>query len=369
MKILVATDSFKGTLSPMAAAKAIREGLYAADPSLSITLCPLSDGGEGFLEAISQTLGLTPARLPSLNVSGNPIQIEAGLSLTSKRIYVESATIIGFERLPEGVPLMERSTAGVGHTVAAARATHPDHHIFLSLGGSTTMDCGLGAAHELGCSFYDVRGAPRTLPGLGAQNSQDSCAAPSARSLHGKGTLLCDVNNMLTGRRGAAPTFGPQKGANEDLVRHLDTLYGHLLQVMARARGQLCQDRAGFGAAGGIGAMLSLLFDWPICFGTDFLWENLHLDDLVTSHDLVITGEGRFDSQSLMGKATGALVTSAQRSHTRLLIFSGSPGTDPAPYGDLFTISRGNIPPLKHLPRRTTFYQSPHTDGLTLTYN
>ena len=347
MKILVAPDSFKGTLSPLEAARAIREGLLITDATLEITLCPLSDGGEGFLEAVSPALGLSPLPLPSLDVAQKSLQIEAGVSTASRQLFVESARIIGFEQLPEGVSLMERSTAGIGHTIAAARSMLPDHHIFLSLGGSTTMDCGLGAAHALGCTFLDKEGIPLG-PSLKTahQIREIRLPPPSLHTPHGHGTVLCDVRTCLTGPHGAASTFGPQKGASEDEVGSLERIYEYLLPVMARSRGGAPRDLPGYGAAGGIGAMLSLLFDWPLSFGTPFLWENLHIDALVAAHDLVITGEGRFDGQSLMGKATGALVQSAQKAHTRLIILSGLPGKYHAPYGDLIPLSSaGNRPP------------------------
>ncbi|MBU1238224.1 glycerate kinase [Myxococcota bacterium] len=343
MKVLIATDSFKGTLTPAQASETIGRAIAEVLPSASVTLAPVSDGGDGFLSVLSPWLGLSPFSLSSLDPSSRPITITVGINRERKVAVVESASAVGFQFLPDAPPLLQRTTVGLGMVLKTLHEQFPGFAIYLAAGGTITMDGGLGLVSALGLDPLDIAG--RVLEAT-ALNMNSVCAFaarhPFSADEFSGGTLLVDVDNYLLGQKGAAVVFGPQKGATAGQVQLLGEAYEGLMAAVSGYTGRAVIDEPGLGAAGGLGLMLTQVLGYRMRSGAEFLLLAMGFDDLLRSHDLVITGEGRFDEQSLQGKITGRVVKKAKEAGTPLVVFSGT--ADPSmelEHGDLVVLSHG----------------------------
>lgn len=280
MRILIAPDKFKGTLTQREACAAIRRGVERAARERGIAVdideCPVADGGEGTQEVIS--------------LHADPV--------------VESASVIGLSR----IPVEHRDPAGIsteplGREIAAMLAKQPAR-LLIALGGSATVDGGIGVAAACGYVFRDARGdrlppIGRSLPDIRSiahPADSRSSACPSV-------TALCDVQNPLLGPRGAARQFGPQKGATPDQVERLERGLENLVHV-CRECGIPCDpDQPGAGAAGGLGFGLATFLGAKLVPGAPFILDLLNFDERCAAADLVITGEGKMDMQTAEGKA------------------------------------------------------------------
>ena len=302
--MLVAPDSFKGTLSAARAAEAIAEGWLSVHPDDRMTLLPLADGGEGTLDAL---LAALPGSVlhevgPVTGPDGSPVPAQ-WLELPGGIAVVELAQCSGLPLMRELDPL-GATTTGLGEVMAAALAAGA-RSMVVALGGSASTDGGMGALTALGAQLRDAAGSP--LPPGGAALARaaglDSTAllAPPPGGV----TLLTDVDAPLLGRRGAAAIFGPQKGASPAQVEQLEAALAHLARL---AGGE--PEAPGAGAAGGTGYGLATLWRAAIVPGARSIADLSGLPAALAEADVVITGEGRFDEQSFGGKVAGHVLSS-----------------------------------------------------------
>lgn len=296
VRILVAPDKFKGTFTAREACDLLAQGIAAAAPHIEITTQPMADGGEGTLDVALEVLGGEKARLPAEGPFGDPLEAPAG-RLKDGTALLESAAFLGERAARRGQrdPLAA-SSFGLGAGVAAALSWRPAF-LRLGLGGTLTMDGGLGLARALGFGLRDVRG--RALKGRGADTVVLHAVEPPARPVNPERVPLvglADVESPLCGENGAARTFAAQKGAGPDGLRYLERGLENLARVLERDLGRQVADIPGGGAAGGLGAAVLAFLDGGLVHGGPAVGEMVGLEEKMTGVDLVVTGEGAFDS-------------------------------------------------------------------------
>jgi glycerate kinase len=306
MRVLIAPDCFGGTLSATEAAEAIAAGWRAGAPDHELVLRPLADGGPGFVDVLHVAIGGTRHRLTVSGPLGRPV--EATWLEHDGTAYVESAQACGLHLVEPGErDALAAGTHGVGELVAAARDAGV-HTIVVGLGGSATTDGGAGLLRALGATAVDAGGSALP-PGGGALAG---CARLDGTAALGDLRLVAasDVENPLLGTHGAARTFGPQKGADAGAVERLERALTRWADVLAEATGRDVRDEPGAGAAGGLGAAL-LALGATVESGAGIVRRLTGLDRAMDRVDLVVTGEGSFDWQSLRGKLVTSVAAAA----------------------------------------------------------
>lgn len=324
MKIVCAPDSFKGSVTAAQAASAMAAGAREIFDDAEIVELPFADGGEGTLEALLAVWGQDAQTVQTLDALGRETTARYGLSASGGTAVIEAAEANGLPQVSD-VALQPRraDTYGVGQ-LAAHLLDAGAEEILLCLGGSATTDGGTGILSALGVQFLNADGAP--VPGGGGGLGEIaridlSGLHPRARDVRWR--LAVDVDNPLTGPRGAAAVFGPQKGADDDDVAALDAGLSHLAQILAETTGDDAEhyrSAEGFGAAGGIPVSLVSLLGAEVVPGSTMVAEAVGLESALAGADLVITGEGRLDSQSLSGKVVDAVASRAPASAAVLVI-------------------------------------------------
>lgn len=304
-KVLVAPASFKGSLSALEAGEAIRRGFARAVPLAVVRVVPLADGGEGTVEALCRAVG---GQMRTATVTG-PLgseTVQARWAILSGGLAViEMAQASGLPLVkPERRDPMATTTAGTGELIREALAAGC-RSVLVGLGGSATVDGGLGAMRALGAGFLDEQGRPVPPGGRGLLHLHRIDPTGLDSRLSGVSfTVLADVDNPLTGPDGAARVFGPQKGADPDAVVALDRGLANLARVAARDLGSLnLATLPGGGAAGGLGLALVAFLGARIVSGIDYVMEATGLAEQMAWADIVVTGEGQLDGQSRHGKA------------------------------------------------------------------
>jgi glycerate kinase len=331
MRIVVAPDSFKGSLSALAVAEAMERGVRSVFPDASVARVPIADGGEGTVEAL---VAATGGRLESRRVTGplgEPVEARWGVLGDGRTAVVEMAAASGLTLVPrERRDPRVTTTRGTGELVRAALDAGL-RRVVVGLGGSATNDGGTGLARALGIRFLDDAG--RDLPEGGAalaRLARVDLAGRDARIAAAEVVVACDVDNPLTGPRGASAVYGPQKGATPAMVAELDAALERYARVAREATGRDVAGLPGAGAAGGLGA--GLLFFTPARLrpGVEIVLETTGFDALVRGADLVLTGEGRTDFQTAMGKAPVGVAAAAKRQGVPVVCLSGGlgPGAD-----------------------------------------
>lgn len=314
MRIVVAPDSFKESLDAAAVAAALARGLRRALPTAEVDEVPVADGGEGTVTAL---VAATRGRLCTSRVRGPlgaPVDAAWGLLGDGHTAVIEMAAASGLVLLAPGDrdPL-RTSSFGTGQLVRAAVAAGA-RHIILGLGGSATNDGGAGFLQALGMRFRGVGGVPLPEGIAGGDLAHVVDLEGGGLAVVLRGVTLeaaCDVDNPLCGARGASAVFGPQKGADADAVVRLDEALGHLYG-MAQVRGWPdCRLQLGAGAAGGMGAALATFLAAPLRPGVDLVLDALGFEQRLRGADLVVTGEGRLDAQTLHGKAPAGVARRA----------------------------------------------------------
>ena len=306
-KVIVAIDSFKGCLTSAEANQAACEGILAKMPEAQVVQVPVSDGGEGFLEAFQAAMG---GEIVEVNVK-DPLMrtIVAQYLLQSDTAAIEIAKASGLTLLsPEERNPMVATSYGTGQLVVDA-VRKGCKHIIVGLGGSATSDCGIGMLRAIIDSLTSGRACSRSA----IESSSDCSHSIAAFSRGGswddvrelddvRFTIATDVTNPLCGENGAAHVFAPQKGASYDDVLALDARAKRFAEASAKHLGHDCQNMPGAGAAGGLGYAFLQYMNADCRSGIDLLLDTIHFDDLLQDADLVITGEGSADRQTLMGK-------------------------------------------------------------------
>ncbi len=327
MRIVVAPDSFKGSVSALGVAEAMERGIHAVFPDAGVLKVPIADGGEGTVEAL---VAATGGRLMHTDVRGplgDPVRAHLGISCDSATAFIEMASASGLPLVPkERRDPRRTSTFGTGELMKAALDTGL-RKLVIGIGGSATNDGGTGMARALGVRFLDAEG--RDLPEGGAALARLARVDHSGldpRLAESALLVACDVDNPLCGPRGASAVYGPQKGATPEMVAELDAALGVFAKVAAQATGRDMALSPGAGAAGGLGA--GLLFFTPASLrpGVAIVLETTGFDALVQGADLVITGEGRTDFQTAMGKAPVGVAEVAKRHGVPVICLSGGLG-------------------------------------------
>jgi glycerate kinase len=327
MKIVVAPNSFKGSLSATQAAAAMASGVRQVFPDAEVIEIPVADGGDGTVEALVKARNGIYRWANVEGPLGDPVLAPLGLIDGGSTAVVELASASGFELIqPAHRDPRKTSTFGFGQLLDAARQAGVKS-IIAGIGGSATNDGGTGMAQALGFRFLDMAG--RDLPRGGSALSRLERIDPTGlnpgwRSV--KVMVACDVTNPLTGPEGASYIYGPQKGADPLMVRQLDAALVHLAKVIERDFGKSVANIPGAGAAGGTGAGLIAFLDAQLMPGAALVVEASGFDQKLPGADLVLTGEGRADSQTAYGKAPGEVARRAKAARIPVLLISGTKG-------------------------------------------
>lgn len=324
MKIIVAPDSFKGSLSALQASQAMRQGLLAAIPDASVELVPVADGGEGFTEALITAMGGMLQKMEASDPLGRRIQAFYGWHEEEKTAVIECAAASGLTLLTdlERDPL-SASTYGTGELIKAA-LDRGARRILLGLGGSATNDGGIGMAQALGYRFKDAAG--RVIPPFGTGWHGVSAIDASEADPRLAGVELvaaCDVDAPLYGERGASAVFGPQKGASPEAVARLDAVLRRLAECLERDLGADVHALPGGGAAGGLGAALYAFCGASMQKGVDLVLDACRFDARLAGASFVLTGEGRTDEQTALGKTAAGIAERAKRQGIPVVCLSG----------------------------------------------
>lgn len=329
MKIVVAPDSYKGSLDAADAAIAIAEGIRSACPTADVVCRPLADGGEGTAATLRSALGGEWVRARVTGPSPDLRRDAAFVHVPDARLaVVEMAAAAGLPLTPPERRNPERTTTyGVGELLRAAAALAPSR-ILLTLGGSATVDGGIGMAAALGWRFLDERGE---AVGHGGAALSRIARIDGAHALRlPEVEALCDVRNPLVGPEGAARIFGPQKGADPAMVERLEAGLGRLADLIERDVGMRVHDLPGGGAAGGMGAAAVGFLGARLVPGIDAVIRAVSLDGALQGAEWAITGEGRFDATSLKGKVVSGVLSAARRAGARVAVFAGSVALSPS---------------------------------------
>lgn len=313
MNILIAADSFKGSCSARQVTDTIERAAKNVLPDVTVTKIPVADGGEGTVDALIAAMHGTKVTVPVHDPLGRPITAEYGL-LPDGSAVIETAAASGLTLLkPEERDALHASTFGTGELICHA-LKHGVKKLILGLGGSATTDGGAGLARALGISFLDADG--RELEPGGVHLSELALISTDGLLKEAAGcefVVACDVKNHLCGALGAAAVFGPQKGADEKQIKILDEALVHYAAILKDKLHCDAADTDGSGAAGGLLCGILPYFPVTICSGIDLVLDLTDFDEHVRHADLVVTGEGRIDFQSALGKVPVGVASRAKK--------------------------------------------------------
>jgi glycerate 2-kinase len=329
MKIVIAPDSYKESLSALEAANAIERGFKQVLPDAAYHKMPMADGGEGTVQSL---VDATDGKVVERYVTGplgDSVKAFFGLIGNGKTAVIEMAAASGLHLVPvESRNPLVTYTRGTGELIAAALDLGVEH-IIIGIGGSATNDAGAGMVQALGGKLLDESG---NAIGDGG-GALSKLARIDLDSLDGRLQdvqieVACDVDNPLTGTKGASAIFGPQKGATPEIVELLDKNLSHFADVAEKAVGRSFRDIEGAGAAGGLGASLLAFLHADLKRGIEIVLEAVNFEDVVKDADLVITGEGRIDSQTIYGKTPIGVAKAAKKYDVPVIGLAGSLSED-----------------------------------------
>lgn len=310
-RVLLAPDKFKGTLTAAEVAGHLAEGIVLERPEVEVVMVPVADGGDGLLAAAASA-GFGRVELTAAGPVGEPLRTAYASRSGGREAVVEMAEVCGLTRLTDGLAPMTATSRGLGEVVAHALDAGATS-VLVGIGGSASTDGGAGLLQALGARLFDADG---TELGPGGA-SLGRLARVDLAGLHpglatARLTIASDVDNPLTGPDGAAAVYGPQKGADAQQVRELDAALAHLADVVARHTGQDLRDAPGAGAAGGVGYAALALLGAELRPGAEVVLDLVGFHDALAGADLVVTGEGSLDAQTLRGKAPAAVAAAAR---------------------------------------------------------
>ena len=325
MKIVIAPDSYKESLSALEVANAIEQGFREIWPDADYVKLPVADGGEGTVEAM---VAATAGRIVDVDVTGplgKTVTAFFGLSGDERTAFIEMAAASGLEQVPVALRDPLKTTSwGTGELIRHALDAGVDH-IIIGLGGSATNDGGAGMVQALGAKLLDARQNEIGKGGAALDAlTRIDISQLDPRLAACRIEVACDVTNPLTGKEGASAVFGPQKGATVETIDRLDTALAHYAQIITRDLEVDVLELAGGGAAGGMGAALYAFCGAQLRRGIEIVTDALQLDACVADADLVVTGEGRMDSQTIHGKVPVGVAKVAKRHHKPVIGIAGS---------------------------------------------
>lgn len=355
-KVVLIPDSFKGTLSSVEVCRVLRGCVELRLPGCEVRAIPVADGGEGSVDAFLAALGGEKVHARVAGPFFEPVESFYGLTDGGKTAIVEMAACAGLPLAGERRDPALTTTYGVGELIALA-VEGGARKIILGLGGSATNDAGCGAAAALGVRFFDRTGTP-FVPTGGTLGEVERIDVSAARErLRGvEITAMCDIDNPMYGENGAAYVFAPQKGAGPEQVRALDAGLRRLAGVMRRELGMDFAELPGAGAAGAMGAGVTAFLGASLQSGIESVLNAVDFDSAAADADLIFTGEGRLDSQSLRGKVVIGVARRAKRLGKRVIaIVGGAEGELEAAYAEgvtaVFTTNRLPEPLSRSAPR------------------
>jgi glycerate kinase len=320
-RVLLAPDKFKGTLTAAAVAEHLAAGIRSVRPDVEIAVVPVSDGGDGLLEVASRT-GLEPVSVRASGPTG--VVGETSYARRGEEAVIEMAEVCGLGRLPGGEPAAATATSrGLGEVLADALDAGCTE-ILIGIGGSASTDGGAGMVRALGARVLDAEGAELEeggAPLIGVASLDLSGLHPRLAEV--SISVACDVDNPLTGPTGAAAIYGPQKGAGPELVADLDRSLTVWADAVAAATGRDLRETPGAGAAGGVGFGAVALLAARLRPGAELVQELTGLQEALAGVDLVITGEGSLDEQTLNGKAPAGVAEAARKAGVPVVAVAG----------------------------------------------
>ncbi len=330
--VVLAPDSFKGSLSAQEVALALQEGIRRVWPDIETVMLPVSDGGEGFLENMKVASQAEMVELEASDPLGRRIKTGYLLMHEGQTALIEMARVSGLTLIDEQErnPLYT-STYGTGELIRDA-LDRGVRELVIGIGGSATNDGGLGMAMALGVRFFDSAGKELGLGG----KELNRLAKVDMSGLHtgineSKITVACDVDNPLYGPNGAAYVYGPQKGATKEIVRELDQGLMILADVIKRDLARDVADLPGAGAAGGLGAGLMAFLNAELKSGISVVLEALRAEEVFSRASLIVTGEGRIDGQTLHGKVPIGVARAAKKYRKPVIAVAGGLGNNLEP--------------------------------------
>ncbi len=323
MKAVIAIDSLKGSLTSLEAGNAAKEGILKVYPDAEVQVRPLADGGEGTVEALTLGMG---GRLQSVNVTG-PIgqRVDCSYGILEKTAIIEMSgaagitLVSGEERNP-----LHTTTYGVGEVILDA-IKKGCRHFIVGIGGSATNDGGVGMLQALGYGFLDEAGNQVSYGAKGLKDIKtitDECVIPELKECSFR--IACDVTNPLCGELGCSAVYGPQKGATPEMIEEMDGWLKVYAALSKEKFEKADAEKAGVGAAGGLGFAFLTYTNAVLESGIKIVLEETKLEEFVRDADVVITGEGRLDRQSVMGKAPTGVANIAKKYGKKVIGFSGS---------------------------------------------
>jgi glycerate kinase len=324
MKILLAPDSFKGSATSSEVVSAMEEGIKRIIPDVEIMKAPLSDGGEGMSMILTEKLNGIIKRVEVTGPLSEKIKSYYGLIEDGNTAVMDVASVIGLPLVPKEKrnPLLT-NTEGVGELICEILKENVEK-VIIGLGGSSTVDGGTGLAHRLGIIFYSNEKKLERMSG-GVLNEitriDISNLHPKVKSTRFIGA--CDVSNPLLGENGAAKVYGPQKGATPEQVMFLENGLTNLSKKIKECIGKNVSEIKGAGAAGGLGAGLVAFLDAELWSGIELVMEKLGVERMIKYADIIFTGEGKFDNQTLSGKAVNGILKLALKYNKSVLLIAG----------------------------------------------
>jgi glycerate kinase len=311
MKILLAPDKFKGSLTARQVCDAMTEGILLAYPDAEIVALPMADGGEGTAEVLTMATGGQWITVPAFDPLDRPIQASYGISADQQTAFIEMSQASGLRLLHRSeLNPLKASTFGTGQLILDA-IRRGVTHLVLGIGGSATNDAGIGMATALGWQFLDAQG--ETVAPCGGNLEHIARLVPPVLPLSLSVEVACDVTNPFFGPNGAAYVYGPQKGASADDVEKLDQGLRHLAHLILDQFEVDLADIPGAGAAGGLGAGALFFLNATLKEGVKVVMEQTRFAENLPGTDLVLTGEGKIDNQTLQGKLINGIAQEARK--------------------------------------------------------
>ena len=329
MKVVVAIDSFKGSLSSMEAGQAIEEGVKCVYQNAEVVVRPLADGGEGTVEALVEGMGGIFVNKEVTGPLGEKVEATYGIIESkddlSKTAIIEMSAAAGITLVPEeSRNPMNTTTYGVGELILDA-IERGCRHFIVGIGGSATNDGGVGMLQALGYDFVTQEGKAISYGGNGLRelaSIEESNVHPTLKECTFK--VACDVTNPLCGENGSSAIFGPQKGATPEMVQELDQLLLHYAELSKSINSNADRFYPGTGAAGGMGFAFLTYTNATLESGIQIVLTETKLEELIATADFVVTGEGRLDGQTALGKAPIGVAALAKKYQKKVLAFAGA---------------------------------------------
>ncbi len=324
MKIVIAIDSLKGSLSSMEAGHAIEQGIRNVLPETKVLVKPLADGGEGTTEALVEGLGGDMVQVQVHGPLETPVNAAYGVIRESNTAIMEMAAAAGIILVGKDKRPLDATTYGVGEMIRDA-ITRGCREFIIGIGGSATNDGGIGMLTALGYEFLDAEGKPAGI-GAGALYKVakicDDKVMPELKNCHFR--IACDVTNPLCGENGSTYIYGPQKGVTVELRDELDHAMGAYAQVVKAYNGTDYAKTPGAGAAGGLGFAFLSFLSGELLPGIELVLNAVEMDKAMEGADLVFTGEGRLDYQTAMGKAPVGIAKMAKKHGAKVIALAGA---------------------------------------------